>query len=256
VAVIATLAAFAAAASLQPHGRLFFVDRACTLHALRLPSRSAVAAPRTRGCTALVSPGTAPPGWSLWPRHTTLAAWCEHGRVIVAAPSGPELPMIGGCAPAWKPDGSITYVRRGSIVQFPRTGRAVVVRTASELTDALGSPVEHVAWLTSRRFAVATLHKLAVFDGRRLVAVRAIAPGVDDLRASPRGSFLVVRRPNEVRVYDARLRPQGGFTSAAAVAWSPDERWTAVSDGTRVVLRRGRTRFVLPLAAVDLAWLR
>ena len=164
--------------------------------------------------------------------------------------------MIGGCAPAWKPDGSITYVRRGSIVQFPRTGRAVVVRTASELTDALGSPVEHVAWLTSRRFAVATLHKLAVFDGRRLVAVRAIAPGVDDLRASPRGSFLVVRRPNEVRVYDARLRPQGGFTSAAAVAWSPDERWTAVSDGTRVVLRRGRTRFVLPLAAVDLAWLR
>jgi hypothetical protein len=176
--------------------------------------------------------------------------------VIVAAPSGPELPMIGGCAPAWKPDGSITYVRRGSIVQFPRTGRAVVVRTASELTAALGSPIVRVAWMTSRRFAVMTLHKLAVFDGRRLVAARVVAPGVTDLRASPRGSFVVVRRPNVVDVYDARLRPQPAFADASAVAWSPDERWLAFSDGTRVVLRRARTRFVLPLRALDLAWLR
>jgi hypothetical protein len=266
VAVTRALAAVAAVVALGPAptrllhagvvGRLFVVDRGCVLHAVRLPSLDELPAPRVRGCIALVSPATAPPGWSLWPRHTTLAAWCEQGRVIVAAPSGPELPMIGGCAPAWKPDGSITYVRRGSIVQFPRTGRALVVRTASELTRALGATVERVTWLSSTRFAVVTRRKLAVFSGRQLVAVRRIRPGVIDLRASPRGTFVVLRRLEGVRVYDARLRPQRGFANASAIAWSPDERWVAASDGTRTVLRRGRLRIVLPLRAVDLAWLR
>src|SRR5204862_8175638 len=92
-------------------GVLYFVDSACRLHALRLPSLAATPAPRDGGCRALVSPASAPPGWSLWPRHTPLAARCdEHRRVIVTAAAGPSLPMIGGCAPAWRPDGSMTYI--------------------------------------------------------------------------------------------------------------------------------------------------
>jgi len=105
-------------------GVLYFVDPACRLHALRLPSLAVAPAPRDGGCHALVSPASAPPGWSLWARNTPLAARCdEHQRVIVSAAAGPALPMIGGCAPAWRPDGSMTYIRRGAIVQFPRTGR-------------------------------------------------------------------------------------------------------------------------------------
>jgi hypothetical protein len=238
------------------HGRLFVVDRRCALHELRLPSLREVRAPRTRGCNALVSPGTAPPGWSLWPRRTTLVAWCERNRVIVAAPSGPELPMIGGCAPAWRPDGSMTYVRRGSIVQFPRTGRAVVVRSSSELTPALGSPVQRVAWLTSTRFAVVTSQKLGLFAGRRLTRSVRIGPGVNDLRGSPRGTFVVLYTGGEVRVYDSRLRRLPRFDGDSALAWSPDERWLASSDRTQVVLERGRTRIVLRVPALDLGWLR
>jgi hypothetical protein len=105
-------------------GVLYFVDGACRLHALRLPTLTATAAPRGVACRALVSPASAPPGWSLWPRDTPLAARCERQRVVVSATAGPALPMIGGCAPAWRPDGSMTYVRRGAIVQFPRVGRS------------------------------------------------------------------------------------------------------------------------------------
>ncbi len=54
-------------------GVLYFVDPDCRLHALRLPSLAAAPAPRDGGCRALVSPASAPPGWSLWPRNTPLA---------------------------------------------------------------------------------------------------------------------------------------------------------------------------------------
>src|SRR5207244_6505778 len=62
----------------------------------------------------------------------------EHRRVIVSAAAGPSLPMIGGCAPAWRPDGSMTYIRRGAIVQFPRTGRVQV--RSEEHTSELQIP--------------------------------------------------------------------------------------------------------------------
>jgi hypothetical protein len=80
-------------------GVLYVVDAGCRLHALRLPSLAAAPAPRAGGCRALVSPASAPPGWSLWPRNTPLAARCdENRRVVVSAADGPALPMIGGCA--------------------------------------------------------------------------------------------------------------------------------------------------------------
>src|SRR5439155_117646 len=156
------------AAGMQPAsvtGVLDFAVGNCRLHALRLASLAAAPAPRGGGCRALVSPASAPPGWSLWPRNTPLAARCDvYRRVIVSAAAGPSLPMIGGCAPVWRPDGSMTYIRRGAIVQFPRTGRAQVLRSRSQLAGALeglpalrgvgGWHAIRVAWLSPARFAV------------------------------------------------------------------------------------------------------
>jgi hypothetical protein len=255
-------------------GVLYFVDSDCRLHALRLPSLEAAPAPKAGGCRALVSPASAPPGWSLWPRDTPLAARCEDRHVVVSAAAGPPLPMIGGCAPAWRPDGSMTYIRRGAIVQFPRTGRAQVLRTRSQLADALqrvpalqglyGWSAIRVAWLGPARFAVlaSTLSRtvLAVFNGRRIVALRShVAGDVSELRASPRGRYIVLGNARGVRVYDARRRdlPQvRRFGSPISVAWSSDERWSARADDRSVVLVGSRRSLVLPVRALDLAWTR
>jgi hypothetical protein len=255
-------------------GVLYFVDSSCSLHALRLPSLATAPAPRAGGCRALVSPASAPPGWSLWPRDTPLAARCNEGRVIVSGTAGASLPMIGGCAPAWRPDGSITYIRRGAIVQFPRTGRAELLRSRSQLAAALeGAPLlrgtsgwraQRVAWLGPARFALVASNGartvLAVFSGRRIVALRPGVPRrVVELRGSPRGNFVVVGTARGVHVYDARRRrlPRvRRFGLLVSVAWSSDERWSAVAEANRVLLVGPRRSVVLPLRALDLAWTR
>jgi hypothetical protein len=254
-------------------GVLYFVDPACRLRALLLPALESAPAPRDGGCRALISPSTAPPGWSLWPRDTPLAAYCRRGRVIVSGSVGESLPMIGGCAPAWRPDGSMTYVRRGAIVQFPRTGRARVVRSRDQLALALegvsalrrtkGWRATNVAWLGPTRFAIVAERAgravLAVFAGRRIVALARVPRGVSELSASPRGTYLVLRvdgRLHLYRVARSGLGPVRSFGAPVAIAWSPDERWVAVARADRIVLTRARERIALPLPAIDLAWTR
>ncbi|MDX6407013.1 MAG: hypothetical protein QOE13_84, partial [Gaiellaceae bacterium] len=256
-------------------GVLYFVDSACRLHAGRLPSLATAPAPRGAGCRALVSPASAPPGWSLWPRRTPLAARCdEDRRVVVTAADGPSLPMIGGCAPAWRPDGSMTYIRRGAIVQFPRTGRAQVLRSASQLARALerlpalrgtsGWRATRVAWLSPARFALVASTRsrtvLALFSGRRIVALRLQVPSpVVELRGSPRGNYVVLATAGGVRLYDAHRRDLPlvrRFGLLVSVAWSDDERWQAIAQPERVLLVGPHRSVVLPLRALDLAWTR
>lgn len=182
--------------------------------------------------------------------------------------------MIGGCAPAWRPDGSMTYIRRGAIVQFPRTGRAQVLRSASQLAGALerlpalrglqGWRASRVAWLSPARFAVlasrGSRSVLAVFAGRRIVALKPRVPsGVIELRGSPRGSYVVLGTASGVRVYDARRRDLPRvrrFGLLVSVAWSSDERWLALGQEEKVLLVGPRRSVVLPLRALDLAWTR
>jgi hypothetical protein len=103
----------------------------------------------------------------------------------------------------------------------------------------------------------------AVFSGRRIVAFRARLPaGAIDLRASPRGRYVVLRSAHGVDLYNVRHadfpRVRGfGKAVAVAVAWSSDERWLAVASGSKITLSGPRNhRVVLPLRALDLAWTR
>jgi sugar lactone lactonase YvrE len=178
--------------------------------------------------------------------------------------------MIGGCTPAWRPDGSMTYVRRGAIVAFPRSGRAQVLRTEDEVSRLIerGSgahgriAIRAIAWLAPSRLGfVASVGRralLGVIAGTNLAVARGAIPrNATELRASPRGTFLAVRTRAGIRVYRARSAHIAAMQTplrADAVAWSPDERWTAFAAAGHVVLTDGRVRIVLPIVARDLAW--
>jgi hypothetical protein len=145
----------------------------------------------------------------------------------------------------------------------------------------LGRPrVEAVVWLTEERF-VAILNAssatgepteaVALFDGSSLVDVATVSrPDLELLRISPKRSYVAVSagrsegifvvRPREDRLEVARFPPWAppAPTDIRAIAWSPDERFTAVASRRVVYLfRTGESRqgFIgLPFAATDLAW--
>jgi hypothetical protein len=173
--------------------------------------------------------------------------------VLVRAAGGPTLPFIAGCAPAWAPDGSLDFVRQGTVVQFVAHGRAEVI-----MPRPRQGAVRTIAWL-GRRLAVAVGNRLLIFDGVTRVAERRFDGPVRRLRPSPRGTWLGVRAGSRTVVLDDRLRREHqrlASRAAHAVAWSPDERWAAVAggDGLQLVPLGGGHPIRLPIIARDLAW--
>jgi hypothetical protein len=195
---------------------------------------------------------------------------------------------IAGHAPAWKPDGSLTVVRDGEVWGERRLLSAVDLTRAARTLQIVPPDPRHlrsatafdVAWLTDSRAAVLVrvqlqgrlrrigpITALALFEGSHVV--RAVPySGARVLRVSPRRTFLaVVENGERVAVVDSDGRTLLDSIAiqapnASAVAWSPDERWTAVASRWRVYLlptadiEAGRTprTIRLPLAARDLAW--
>jgi hypothetical protein len=227
-------------------GTLYYVDEACRLHALRLPSLLPAVAPRVRACSVAVAPHRlSSASWSLWRPGERLAAFCRRGRVLVRAERGPTLPFIVGCAPAWSSTGALTLVRRGSVVQFVPHGRAEVVLPAQGIRE--------VTWLGSR-LVVLEGDRVVVFDGARPTAQRAMRLRLVGLRASPLGKWVAVRVGERVLVLDERLRVRRRL-AARAITWSPDERELAVARGAQILVERGdRVVARIPLRARDLAW--
>jgi hypothetical protein len=136
------------------------------------------------------------------------------------------------------------------------------------------------AWLTDTRAAVLIRFRLrgrlralgpqtvlAVFNGARLLRAVPYA-GAIDLRVSPRRTFIgVIEAGGSVTVVSRSGRQELAPTAlpspdARAIAWSPDERWTAIASPWSVYflptadIHAGRQPHVvrLPLEASDLAW--
>jgi len=252
-------------------GTLYYTRPDCRIRALRLPGLEPVPAPAPGAtvCSMAVSPvGLKTQSWALWRGPGPLVAFCDGGHVAVAALDGRTLPVIGGCSPAWRRDGSLSYVRRGSVVQFPPHGRAEVLLRRSEVAAALGRhdlpSVEELAWLGDSRFA-ATVSSgradvLTLFDHGRLARWTAF-PGAPlfGLQASPRGDRLALLiGQGRLMLLDGRLRPvplPRPLRTAHALTWSPGEGWTVgATDSSVVFVHPGRRPLAIGLQAMDVAW--
>ena len=256
-------------------GVLVWADERCRVRALDLSTLAA--SDVGRGCRVSGSGG----GEEQSSRDGRLATTCRggRGRVHRLLPSGPQ--VVGefpGCSPAWRPNGTLTFVHRGELARHGRCGARGCVRTVvsrADLAGAFGGPpwsirrprLVEVAWMTEGTFAGTVRDPdrgqdlLAVFRGRTVVGGPSFAYGeLRRLHASPYGR-LAAATADESHVIivdeEGNLQPNG-LTAAHAVTWSPDETWTAMAVNDAVYIFETGTRAIrlirLPIAAVDLSW--
>ena len=259
-------------------GVLVYRDAACRVHAVTLPDLERHAPSRARRCSF----AGAAPGLAFGPRVVdvggVVSARCRGGAVHVRV--GSFAARTRGCAPAWRPNGTLTAVRGGEVVKLhpsPAERRLVVrvVLSQRDLARAFRSPgaaVRSLLWLDGETMASVVRvpdegDVLALLRGGRLVG-RPLGPfaRLSGLRASPGGTFVaarseergvvvVNRRGQAVRVAQRGAAPR-------AVTWSPDERWIAVATRNAVTFLRTRgpalaplqRQLRIPLRASDLAW--
>jgi hypothetical protein len=164
-------------------------------------------------------------------------------------------------------------IEDGAVSWFAFSGGSTELLSRDELDAALGGGrhrVRDVAWLGGTRFAALVAqperhgHVVAIFDGHELDrVVTQVGPTWTEIRASPLGSyFAVLHRAGGVAIYNRLGRPVGPPSSlrqAVAVAWSPDERWSALATKRNVWIVGANQialnpSVVLPLRAVDLDW--
>jgi hypothetical protein len=212
-------------------GVITYSDRRCRLHAIRLPSLRPANAPRIESCE-------------------------------------PHIPT-GGLG-AWK--GDVVWSGFGfGTVQVVLSKRELTRALRGHGREAVGGYRAHQAVpLAGGRYAVlvaahaAPWERLLVFlAGKQPHSLVTAFVGENDvLRPSPLGGYVAVLDPGRagIRVFrrDGRSLLLPPVTNPHAVAWSPDERWTALATRWSVyIFPTARPRGPLlriPLAVRDLDW--
>jgi hypothetical protein len=212
-------------------GVLTYADEDCRLHAVSLPELTPRRAPPFESCRPHIPSGGigAFDGDVVW-------AGLGYGAVQVVIP---RRELTRALRPVARTPGG--YRARQAIALD--SGRVAVIAEAPN---------------ASRE------RRLLVYreDGRLLTRIAGLLPEDAAIRPSPSGRFLAVlsESSRDVRVYTSRGRvvPLPRLTDARAVAWSPNERWTAVATDWGVHLfptaRPEGVVIRVPVVARDLDW--
>ena len=264
-------------------GTLFMTDEDCLLRALSLPALRWVLDSSAQGdqCEFAVAPDSRRVvrfgGGISWSPDGRTSAVCDSNRVVLIGRTGQEVGRERGyCAPAWRPDGTLTAAHLGTFVAIrqPCAQRrtaceqdlltpedlAPVLRAGSTPLRGLYAPmILQSIWLSETRVALiiralvreqpeSTYELLAIFDGDDLVGEPVGNSRFDELVASPSRRYLAVHgnAPRGVAFVDSdgRLLARNPIASGHHATWSPDERWTAVATGgSTYVFRTAETEF-------------
>jgi hypothetical protein len=278
----------ASSAESEPAGTLYFTNESCELRAIELPRRTPTEAPGWGECRFVLSPdgrrvAGAGAGWD--PRSDPLIGrlfQSEDGRIQVATNRGPEGEPFAGRAPAWKPDGTLTYFAAGAVRTWP-DGDVVLsqrdlVRALRGFTETAARynrfRVREAAWLDDRRLAAILSAEgpefrddmLAIYDGTELDQLTFDrAGGLSDLRVSPGGRYAAAKSTGGrdapggfVMIEAGRELNTPRIAGYRALAWSPDDQWIAIAGDDGVFVYRpgapGPPALELDLDANDLAW--
>jgi hypothetical protein len=256
-------------------GSVFFSDPsdACRLHTLQLAGFTDAVAPASRECRFSLSPDgtrTAPAG-SAWSPLGGVVAVPGAGVFVLRSASGQTV-EVRGSAPGFKPDGTLTYLRAGELVEWsircsPRERLFTLPgdnATARCVRVVYPHPLTSVAWLSDSRFAAISRAGDAVLVEGGTVLIRAHLPRhrTARLTVSPERSFVSIWLDGELAgTFDARGAPveMPPVAHVRALAWSPTERWAMLATGDdSVYIFRPNTAEArlrrLDITARDLAW--
>ena len=231
-------------------GELLLYGDGCRLRRLELPSLE-LSGDDESGCV---------PRGAESPDGSTVAR-CLGDKVELFTPEGLFLRTLPGCAPAWRPDGTLTVARRRDIVRFRPCpdgrdtctrvliGRAELERAARRHPTVPERPVrlrvliDGVAWLSESRAAVllsirmggrlagiGAVSQIAFVEMGRLAGTRAyFQHGAPEFAASPRGSYLTQAPNLVVRRDGSQVSLPPYLRAVHAFAWSKDERFLALA---------------------------
>jgi len=265
------------AGTFDANGVLYYTDDLCRLRAVGLPSFAPVAALEWDECSFSLSPdGQSVLGAGvLWePQGGKRVAGIGGLVYVVSDPAGWEY-RFRGDAPAYKPDGTLTFVRKAEVVEltgYCRPRRKApwcerVLLTSRDLLAPLradpgaidGVAVKAIAWLTETRLIAAVAfgdrrdEMIAVYEGKTLIrTISGFGGRVAELLVSPGRSYAAARleRPSGFVLLDAEGDPfileeiqrdfsgRPPFTGGRALTWSPDDAWTAIARRETIVFFR------------------
>jgi hypothetical protein len=189
-----------------------------------------------------------------------LRATCRDGRLAVFGPQGRTADIADACAPAWMPDGTLTFVRAGELWRGTFEPRRIITR--AELRSMFGrdAALEEVAWLDDQRIwavvRVGPSAAIALMTASRLVfSPTFTAPHIDGLQVSSTG-MVAARTDSGIVFFDSGGRRALSFPGAKAVTWAPGDLVAAVATPRQILLVAPVSREVvpLPLAVEDLEW--
>jgi hypothetical protein len=228
----------------EPRGLLAAAEADCSNAALLLLPEAIELEPRRAvDCNGAV-----------WSADHTLTANCADGFTTVAGLDWGTVLRLRGCSPAWRPDGAVSILDDGDVILARRRGRPQVFITREQLADELddledGREYELVelAWHGAVAFAgiVAgpepTQRAVVYYTPEGVTAVfPQLGHDISRIRVSPLGNMVAFLRDGEIVVLD----PSGDeveiprIAGVRAIAWSEDERWTALATRTETVIAR------------------
>ena len=272
-------------------GTLYYTDEGCELRAIEPPGERPVETPEWDECSFVLSPdGRRVSGeGSSWDPHSEPLIGklfqSEDGTIQVATNRGPEGEPFLGTAPAWRPDGTLTYFANGAVREWPG---GEIVLSQRDLVRALRTGgtgemstlfdrllVRESAWLDDRRLAAILsadgpelrMDMLAIYDGTELGPFTFDgAGGFSDLRVSPGGRYTTAKStggrdaPGGFVMLEwgrgERITPR--IDGYRALAWSPDDRWMAIAANDGVFLFQPNLAWLpgpeLDIDAHDVTW--